>query len=239
MRTLATATLLLGTTVLATAIQYAPARAEQGLTIGSCVVTGYGSRATIIGTSPSGYKIRFDLTGGTAEQHHTGVTAAPCPKKANGPIGQPAPTPSLDPDYAREKRSKAVVQPPGRGACFTSETGRAGLEGTVKGVIRRQFERQAAAGSDGTTTIRFLSFRMDSGRRATVIDRVNYNPDMSRPVYSVRALLQTCTDYRSATATKTMERNFQCFTSSSGGLNCSTSGSMAGMRKDSNEYSPK
>ena len=80
---------------------------------------------------------------------------------------------------------------------------------------------------------------MDGGRRATVIDRVNYKPDMSKPVYSVRALFETCADYRTATTTKTLERNFQCYTSSTGGYNCSASGSMAGMRPDQSQYRRK
>jgi hypothetical protein len=178
-----------------------PAAAELGLKVGTCVVTGYGSKAVIIGMARDGYKIRFDLTGGTSEQHHAGVKAVPCPADAAGPDAQPAPP---TPDRGmRNADARVNAQGGTGGACFASETGGAGLEGSFRGVIRRQFEKQAAAGSDGTTTVRFLNFRMDGGRTATVIDRVNYKPDMRRPVYSVRALLQTCTDYRRATDTRT------------------------------------
>jgi hypothetical protein len=62
---------------------------------------------------------------------------------------------------------------------------------------------------------------------------------LSKPVYAVRAQFETCTDYRSATTTRQMERNFLCFTNSTGGQNCSVTGTTAGMRKDTEQYVPK
>jgi hypothetical protein len=165
------------------------------------------------------------------------VVPAPCAANqvdtSNAGAGRPQPAPG-------RQAGRQEAQGAAAGACFASEGDRgAGLERSFRGIIRTQFEKQPRAGQDGTTTLRFLSFRMDGGRRATVIDRVNYKPDMSKPVYSVRALFETCADYRTATTTKTLERNFQCYTSSTGGYNCSASGSMAGMRADQSQYRRK
>jgi hypothetical protein len=106
-------------------------------------------------------------------------------------------------------------------------------------VIRRAFEKEPPAGLDGAVTVRFQSFRIGPGRKGNIIDRAQYEVDLSKPVYSVRAQFETCTDYRSATTTRQMERNFLCFTNSTGGQNCSVTGTTAGMRKDTEQYVPK
>ena len=235
MRSFACLAAVAAVTIPAVAFE-APASAEPGLPVGACIVTGYGTKGVVVAVTRGGYRVRATLTGLEWEETQTGVKAAPCPPGAGGP--NPPPAPPQRPTVQRPYQPPAT-QRPGGGACFASQTGGAGLEGSFRGVIRRQFEKPALTGADGAVTSRFLSFRMDGGRRATPVDQVNYNPDTRRPVYSIRALIETCTDYRRATDTRTIERNFQCFTSSTGGYNCSASGSMAGMRRDSNVYVPK
>ncbi|HEY9218849.1 MAG TPA: hypothetical protein VIO94_12410 [Phenylobacterium sp.] len=232
----ATAAVLVGAVNLPVPVSAAP-----GLPIGACVLVDKLYRGKIIAVNPDdngSYTIQDSKGGPDYRMPNRLVVASAC---AGGQVdaGGEAPAPRDMGQQAQLARGQAPEAAVG-GACFASETDRgAGLESTFRGIIRSQFERQAARGSDGTTTLRFLSFRMDGGRQATVIDRVNYKPDMSKPVYSVRALFETCADYRTATTTKTLERNFQCFTSSTGGYNCSASGSMAGMRKDESVYRPK
>jgi hypothetical protein len=217
-----------------------PASAAPGIAPGSCVLVDKLYRGKIVAVNHDdngSYTIQDSKGGPDYRMPNRLVVAAPCAgsqaESANmdADRGQTAP-----PRSGRQENAQAA----GGGACFASETdGGVGLERIFRGIVRSQFERRAAPGSDGTTTLRFESFRMDGGRRATVIDRVNYKPDMRKPVYSVRALFQTCADYRTATTTKTLERNFQCYTSSTGGYNCSASGSMAGMRQDQSEYKRK
>ncbi|HEX8444390.1 MAG TPA: hypothetical protein VF631_12175 [Allosphingosinicella sp.] len=206
---------------------------EPGLAVGTCIVTGYGSKGVIIGTTQNGYRIRLDLTGGILpDQYHGGVTAAPCPATAAGANAPPTP-------QGRGSTGKATVQRTTAGGCFASEPEKAGLEGTLRGVIRRAFEKDPPAGLDGAVTVRFQSFRVSPGRKADIIDRVQYKPDLRKPVYSVRAQFETCTDFRTATTTRQMERNFLCFTNSTSGQNCSVTGTTAGMRKDTEQYVPK
>jgi hypothetical protein len=227
--------------VLSAASVGSPASAGPGLAVGTCVLADklYHGKIVAVNHDDNGSYTIADSQGRPDYRlPNRIVVAAPC-------AGTQAETVNAQGDRPQANNNpqpghRPQVQRTLGGACFGSEPDAArGLEGTFRGVIRRQFERKAAPGSDGTTTLRFMSFRMDGGRRATVIDRVNYKPDMSKPVYSIRALFQTCTDYRRATTTKTLERNFQCYTSSTGGPNCSASGSMAGMRRDESVYTPK
>lgn len=218
-----------------------PALAGPGLAVGSCVLVDKLYRGKIISENHDdngSYTIQDSKGGPDYRMPNRLVVPAPCAANqtdtSNTGAGGPRPAP------VRQFGRQDAVAPARGGACFASEADRgAGLERIFRGIIRSKFERSAAPGSDGTTTLRFLSFRMDGGRRATVIDRVNYKPDMSRPVYSVRVLFETCADYRTATTTKTLERNVQCYTSSTGGYNCSVSGSMAGMRPDQSQYRRK
>jgi hypothetical protein len=222
-----------------------PASAEPGLAVGTCVLVDKLYRGRIAAVNPDdngSYTIEDSKGGPDYRMPSRLVVPAPC---AGNQVDTSA---AAGADRARtapprrtggQDAAQAAPATAG-GACFASGAdGGAGLERNFRGIIGRQFERRAAPGSDGTTTLRFLSFRMDGGRRATVIDRVNYKPDTTKPVYSVRALFQTCADYRTATTTKTLERNFQCYTSSTGGYDCSASGSMAGMRRDESEYKRK
>lgn len=217
-----------------------PASAAPGLAVGSCVLADKLYRGKIVAVNHDdngSYTIQDSKGGPDYRMPNRLVVAAAC---AGNQVDTAAGGDRTEAHPAGHAGHHNNAQAAPAGACFQSQAdGGAGLERSFRGVIRRQFERQAAAGSDGATTLRFLSFRMDGGRRATVIDRVNYKPDMSKPVYSVRALFQTCADYRTATTTKTLERNFQCYTSSTGGYNCSASGSMAGMRPDQSEYKRK
>jgi len=209
---------------------------EQDLPIGTCVKTGAGSKGVITGADAlDHYLIRADLNGAPLREYRGSVTVIPCPAAAAGPNEQPAPP---NPPV-RSSTDRATTRPTGAGGCFASEPERAGLEGSLRGVIRRAFEKEPPAGLDGAVTVRFQSFRVSPGRRGDIIDRVQYEVDLSKPVYSVRAQLETCTDYRSATTTRQMERNFLCFTNRSGGQNCSTTGTTGGMRKDTEQYVPK
>lgn len=219
-----------------------PASAAPGLAAGTCVLADKLYRGKIVAVNHDdngSYTIQDSKGGPDYRMPNRLVVAAPCAGNQTETANAGADRGQAPPER-RSGRQETAPAAAGGGACFASEAdGGAGLERSFRAIIRSQFERRAAAGSDGTTTLRFLSFRMDGGRRATVIDRVNYKPDMRRPVYSVRALFQTCADYRTATTMKTLERNFQCYTSSTGGYNCSASGSMAGMRQDQSDYKRK
>lgn len=218
-----------------------PAFAGPGLAVGSCVLVDKLYRGKIISENHDdngSYTIEDSNGGPDYRMPNRLVVPAPCAANqtdtSNAGANRPQPAP------VRQLGGQDGQAPVAGGACFDSEADRGTeLERAFRGIIRSQFERQPRAGLDGTTTLRFLSFRMDGGRKATVVDRVNYKPDMRRPVYSVRALFETCADYRTATTTKTLERNFQCYTSSTGGYNCSASGSMAGMRPDQSQYRRK
>jgi hypothetical protein len=138
---------------------------------------------------------------------------------------------------AQPARAKAPA-----GACFVSDPdskGATAQERAFRGAIRRSLEQKAGTGLDGTVTVRFETFRISPGRAADVIDRVNYRPDLTKPIYTVRTQFETCTDYRTATTTKQLERNFACFTESTGGQNCMASGTVAGMRRETSQYVPK
>lgn len=213
-----------------------PASAQAGLAIGTCVKTGSGLKGVIIGSDNlNHYLIRSDLSGATLREYHGSVTVIPCPAAAAAAQEEPSrPNPPV-----RSSAGRATAQPTRTGGCFASEPERAGLEGSLRGVIRRSFENKPPAGLDGAVTVRFQSFRVSPGRKADIIDQVQYKPDLSRPVYSVRAQFETCTDYRSATTTRQMERNFLCFTNSTGGQNCSVTGTTGGMRRDTEQYVPK
>ena len=214
-----------------------PASAWQaGLPIGTCVKTGSGLKGVITGSDHlNHYLIRADLNGASLREYHGSVTVIPCSAAAAGANEEPAPP---NPPV-RSSTGRATAQPTRTGGCFASEPERAGLEGSLRGVIRRAFEKKPPAGLDGAVTVRFQSFRVSPGRKADIIDQVQYKPDLSKPVYSVRAQFETCTDYRSATTTRQMERNFLCFTNSTGGQNCSVTGTTAGMRRDTEQYVPK
>jgi hypothetical protein len=207
---------------------------KPGLAIGTCVKTGSGLKGVITGVDAlNHYLIRADLNGAPLREYVGSVVVIPCPAAAAGANAQPTPAPG------QGSTARATAQPSGSSVCFASEPERTGLEGNLRGVIRRAFEKEPRAGLDGAITVRFQSFRVSPGRRGNVIDQAQYEVDLSKPVYSVRAQLETCTDYRSATTTRQMERNFLCFTNSTGGQNCSVTGTTAGMRKDTEQYVPK
>lgn len=209
---------------------------EQDLAIGTCVKTGSGLKGVITGIDTlDHYLIRADLNGMPLREYRGSVTVIPCRAASAEPNERPAPP---NPPV-RSGAGRATAQPTRTGGCFASEPERAGLEGSLRGVIRRAFEKEPPAGLDGAVTVRFQSFRVSPGRKADIIDQVQYKPDLSRPVYSVRAQFETCTDYRSATTTRQMERNFLCFTNSTGGQNCSVTGTTGGMRKDTEQNVPK
>ena len=133
------------------------------------------------------------------------------------------------------------AQAPAR-VCFASDpdsNGATAQERAFRGAIRRSLEQKPAAGLDGAVTVRFQTFKISPGRAADIIDRLNYRPDLTKPIYTVRTQFETCTDYRTATTTKQLERNFACFTESTGGQNCMASGTTAGMRKETSQYVPK
>ncbi len=207
--------------------------AVPGLAIGTCVMTGSGLKGVITGVDAlNHYLIRADLNGAPLREYVGSVVVVPCPAAAAGANAPPTPP-------GRRSTGTAIAEASGRGVCFASEPERAGLEGTLRGVVRRAFEKVPPAGLDGAITVRFQSFRVSPARRGDIIDRAQYELDLSKPVYSVRAQLETCTDYRSATTTRQMERNFLCFTNRTGGQNCSVTGTTAGMRRDTEQYVPK
>lgn len=214
-----------------------PASAWQaGLPTGTCVKTGSGLKGVITGSDNlKHYLIRADLNGASLREYEGSVTVIPCPAAAAGAEEQPSPT---NPPV-RSSAGRAAAQSKRTGACFASDSEKAGLEGSLRGVIRRSFEKTPPAGLDGAVTVRFQSFRVSPGRKADIIDQVQYKPDLSKPIYGVRAQFETCTDYRTATTTRQMERNFLCFTNSTGGQNCSVTGTTGGMRRDTEQYVPK
>jgi hypothetical protein len=136
----------------------------------------------------------------------------------------------------------AAVPAPGAVACFASDSDNKGVTATersFRGLIRQTYEREAAQGSDGAVTISFQSFKIASPRRWSSSDGFNFSSDQSKPIYDLRVLFTTCTDYRTAIQTRQLDRNFQCFTAPTGGASCQVAGSTGGMAPEKSHYLPK
>ncbi len=114
-------------------------------------------------------------------------------------------------------------------------------EKAYRGVIRRLWEKEAAAGSDGAVTIVFDSLVVGAPRawRPTATDAYSQaNP--KKPIYPVRASFTTCTDYRTAISKRKMERIYDCFTHKTGGFQCTQTGASGPLAlKDKKEYIQK
>ncbi len=128
-------------------------------------------------------------------------------------------------------------------ACSSSDpdsNGKNALERTLRGVIRRAWEKKAAEGSDGAVTITFQRFSVSAPRawRPTATDPYS-QADPKKPIYPVRTIFTTCTDYRTAITRRKMERLYDCFTHKNGGVQCTQVGRTAGLMEDEEQYIPK
>ncbi|MFI5113447.1 MAG: hypothetical protein ACHP9S_11500 [Terriglobales bacterium] len=127
-------------------------------------------------------------------------------------------------------------------ACFSSDPDSLGATAAERGfrsVIRKTFERAAAPGSDGAVTVSFQSFKVGGGRSWTRADGDNFTADQKKPIYALRVVYTTCTDYHTAIDIRQQERNFDCFTSPTGDSVCQISGNTGGMMQDKKQYIPK
>lgn len=129
-------------------------------------------------------------------------------------------------------------------ACFVSDedsVGKTANEKTFRGVIRRLWEKEAEKGSDGAVTIAFQKFVIGAPRRwqPTLTDAYS-QADPKKPIYPVRALFETCTDYKTAINKRKMERIYDCFAHKTGGWQCTQTGASGALAtKDKKEYIPK
>ena len=114
-------------------------------------------------------------------------------------------------------------------------------EKTFRGVIRRLWEKEAKAGSDGAVTIAFQKVAVGAPRawQPTASDAYS-QADPSKPIYPVSATFSTCTDYKTAISRRHMERIYSCFVHKTGGWQCTqTAASGALATKDKQVYIPK
>jgi len=125
-------------------------------------------------------------------------------------------------------------------ALDSDSNGKTPLERTFRGVIRRAWEKEAREGSDGAVTITFQRFTVGAPRawRPSATDAYS-QADPKKPIYPVRTILTTCTDYRTAITRRKMERLYDCFTHKSGGIQCTQVGRTAGLMEDEKQYIPK
>ncbi|HKO41940.1 MAG TPA: hypothetical protein VJU84_01515 [Pyrinomonadaceae bacterium] len=129
-------------------------------------------------------------------------------------------------------------------ACFASSDdsdGKTANEKTFRGVIRRLWEKEARAGSDGTVTLSFQKVVVGAPRawRANLSDAYS-QADPRKPIYPVRASFATCTDYRAAVSKRRMKRIYDCFVHKTGGWQCTQTGASGALAlKDEEEYIQK
>jgi hypothetical protein len=129
-------------------------------------------------------------------------------------------------------------------ACAASSSdsdGKSANEKTFRGVIRRLWEKEASAGSDGAVTLTFQKVVVGAPRawRPTATDAYS-QADPRKPIYPVRATFATCTDYKTAIAKRKMERIYDCFVHKTGGWQCTQTGASGPLAtKDEKEYLPK
>jgi hypothetical protein len=209
--------LALGCTALSS-----PANAAAGLGVGACVtVTHRPGPAKIIAVTQGGYVVQPEGKEPSEAMNwaQSDVEAGPCPSAA--------------------ATAALAAQPH---ACFASDAdskGATATERSFRSIIRRTFEREAAQGMDGAVTVSFQSFKVGAPRRWLVSDGYNFSSDQNKPIYGLRVTYTTCTDYKAAIQIRQQERNFECFTSPTGGATCQTSGNSGGMAPDKSQYIPK
>jgi hypothetical protein len=139
---------------------------------------------------------------------------------------------------AIQERTSGVV------ACTASSDDSAGTtanEKTFRGVIRRLWEKDAKAGSDGAVTLAFQKVVVGAPRafQPTASDAYS-QADPSKPIYPVSATFSTCTDFKTAISKRTMERVYNCFVHKTGGWQCTQTGASGALAiKDKSEYIPK
>jgi hypothetical protein len=208
--------------VLGAVTPVSPSHAAAGMAVGACVtIRQQPGPAQIIRVTPGGYVVQQE---GKAESQamnwqQDNVTPGPCPSAAS--------------------TAALAAQPH---ACFASDAdgkGATAHERAFRSVIRRTFEREAAPGMDGATTISFQSFKVGAPRRWLVSDGYNFTSNHQTPVYDLRVVFTTCVDYRTAIEIRRQERNFECFTAPTGETVCQVSGSTGGMAQDQKQYIPK
>ncbi len=145
---------------------------------------------------------------------------------------------------AKNDQPPTPDKPSGAVACSASSKdsdGKTANEQTFRGVIRRLWEAEAKAGSDGAITITFQKVVVGAPRawRPTATDAYSQaNP--KKPIYPVSATFVTCTDYKSAISKRKMERVYDCFVHKTGGWQCTQTGASGALAlKDEKQYIQK
>lgn len=129
-------------------------------------------------------------------------------------------------------------------ACSASSSdadGATANERTFRGAIRRLWEKNAAAGSDGSVTVTFHNVVVGAPRAwQPGFTDVYSQATPKQPIYPVKATFETCTDYRTAVAKRKMERMYDCFVHKAGGWQCTQTGASGALAlKDEKAYIPK
>jgi hypothetical protein len=189
-----------------------PARADDGLAVGACVMI-HGQPGRIVRLTPGGYVIQTQ--GQPADQAmnwaRSDVTPGPCP-------AAPMPNPAQP--------------PPGAVACPVANAANlgGGAQGqTIAAAIQAIMNHPAPAGMDGAESATILSLQVGAPRAWSVADSQNFSADPNQPVYDAQATLELCTDYRAAIDLRQEVSNFECFTSPAGQFTCQASGTVNGM----------
>jgi hypothetical protein len=118
--------------------------------------------------------------------------------------------------------------------CFVSDApSSGGLEGDVRtAIISDASHGPARPGEDGAVTAQIRAVKVGAQMPATVVDRANFQIQEGAPLYPVRVTLATCTDYRTRVVHNIIERNYACFTRSTGGFACSQTARSADLQQD-------
>lgn len=178
--------------------------------------------------------------GNTVSTYRSGVEAdiaQGCRTNTGGGMNTRAETKPVENQPNPEKNQGDV-------ACFASDDEsdiKNANEKNFRGAIRRLWEKEAREGLDGTVTLAYETFVVGGSRpwRATFSDAYS-QADPKKPIYSIRAKFQTCTDYRSAIAKRKMERVYDCFVHKTGGWQCTQTGASGALAlKDKQEYIQK
>lgn len=215
--------------------------AQERLKVGDCV-EGSGKKGKIIGLLDGGYNVRIDgeSAGDARVMGARSVKKISCSQTTVKPADE---KPSNERDDARNENA-APDKTNGAAACPVSDSdsdGKTANEESLRGAIRRLWEKEAAQGSDGAVTITFQKFVGGAPRawRANLSDAYS-QADPKKPIYPVRATFTTCTDYRKAISTRKMERIYDCFTHKTGGVQCTQTGASGALAKeDKGEYIQK
>lgn len=208
----------------------------------SCTGTGKFDRCEIVnineyspggGNKGSGYRsqIEADINQGCKTNDDSAVEKDTAEAEAEPSGSQTGPTATKD-------------DTTGAVACSASSKdsdGKTANESNFRGVIRRLWEKEARAGSDGAVTITFQKVVIGAPRawRPTATDAYS-QAEPKKPIYPVRVSFATCTDYKAAISRRKMERIYDCFVHKTGSWQCTQTGASGALAlKDKEEYIQK